>query len=95
MGGENGSNNNSNKTNGLNSIFGYFTGGGSNKRASAHIEQQTSVSSSNNINANNSSDYNFTEDLMQLFSVVNIRIQKVTKRERNIGFLAELIKYIF
>ena len=32
-------------------------------------------SSINNNNASNS-DYNFTEDLMQLFSVVNIRIQK-------------------
>lgn len=70
-----------NKSSGLNSILSYFSGAASssNKKSSGPLDHQMSTSSSNNLNnANNSSDYNFTEDLMQLFSVVNIRIQKVT-----------------
>lgn len=67
-----------NKSNsgGLNSVLGFFTG--SNKKTTTSLENQMSTSSANNLNNNTaSSDYNFTEDLMQLFSVVNIRIQKV------------------
>lgn len=70
-----------NKSNGLFSLLGYFTG--SNKKAQSNNlltdVHQLSTSSSNNLTTTNnaSSDYNFTEDLMQLFSVVNVRIQKV------------------
>jgi hypothetical protein len=40
-------------------------------------QEVTSVNATATVNSN-SSDYNFTEDLMQLFSVVNIKIQKVS-----------------
>lgn len=56
------------------SVFNFLTGGSEN-------QNQTSYSNPNNNSKVNlvpasQTDYNFTEDLMQLFSVVNIRIQK-------------------
>ncbi len=38
--------------------------------------KSSSINNNNNNNNLSNNDYNFTEDLMQLFSVVNIRIQK-------------------
>lgn len=71
-----------------NSIFNFLTGGSNNHSNNTNINvdnvdninntsKSNLVNNNNNINNANSNDYNFTEDLMQLFSVVNIKIQKV------------------
>lgn len=55
-----------------NSVFNFFTGENQNQTTYSNPNNNSKV----NLVSANQTDNNFTEDLMQLFSVVNIRIQK-------------------
>lgn len=57
-----------------NSVFNFLTGGSENQNQTTYSNPNNN--SKVNLVSANQTDYNFTEDLMQLFSVVNIRIQK-------------------
>jgi hypothetical protein len=62
-----------------NSLFNYLNRNNSNSNSNTNFANVNVNNSKNNyakINPNSNTDYDFTEDLMQLFSVVNIRIEK-------------------